>query len=119
MNIVADESINRSIVTELRRNGHKVLYIAEVAPTIDDAKVLQYANQNRSLLFTEDKDFGELVFRQGQINFGVVLVRLSGLSLQARVRSISEVLKNHENDLQNAFTVISPGRVRIRKNLQI
>ena len=32
MNLLADESIGKSIVDELRQNGHSVLYIAEFAP---------------------------------------------------------------------------------------
>ena len=115
MNLLADESIGKSIVDELRQDGHSVLYIAEFAPSIDDETVLQQANQNRALLLTEDKDFGELVFRQGLVHMGVVLIRLSGLSLSAKVTGVSTVLANHEDELLEAFTVISPGRVRIRQ----
>lgn len=78
MNLVADESVGKSIVDELRQNGYNVLYIAEFDPSIDDETVLDQANQNFALLLTEDKDFGELVFRQGKIHMGVVLVRLAG-----------------------------------------
>ena len=92
MNLLADESIGKSIVDELRRNGHNVLYITEFAPSIDDESVLHQANLNRALLLTEDKDFGELVFRQGLVHMGVVLIRLSGLSLPAKVTSVSTVL---------------------------
>ncbi|MDE0469368.1 MAG: DUF5615 family PIN-like protein [Candidatus Poribacteria bacterium] len=116
MNLLADESIGKSIVRELRQNGHNVLYIAEFAPSIDDEAVLHQANLNRALLLTEDKDFGELVFRQRLVHMGVVLVRLSGLSLPAKATSISTVLANHEDELLEAFSVISPGRVRIRQD---
>ena len=115
MNLLADESIGKSIVDELRQNGHNVLYIAEFAPSIDDEAVLHQANLNRALLLTEDKDFGELVFRQGLVHMGVVLIRLSGLSLSAKVTSVSTVLANHKDELLEAFSVISPGRVRIRR----
>lgn len=115
MNLLADESVDKSIVTELQQNGHNVLYIAEFAPSIDDETVLHQANQNRALLLTEDKDFGELVFRQGLVHMGVVLIRLSGLSPQAKLTSVSAVFANYENELLEAFSVISPGRVRIRR----
>ena len=115
MNLLADESIGKSIVDALRQNGHNVLYIAEFAPSINDETVLHQANLNRALLLTEDKDFGELVFRQGLVHMGVVLVRLSGLSLPAKATNISTVLANHENELLKAFSVISPGWVRIRQ----
>ncbi len=115
MNLVADESIGKSIVAELRRNGHNVLYIAKFAPSIDDETVLYQANQNRALLLTEDKDFGELVYRQGQVHMGIVLIRLAGLSPQAKAKSISTVFADHGHELLQAFSVISPGRVRIRQ----
>lgn len=115
MNLLVDESVGKSIVDELRQNGHNVLYIAEFAPSIDDEAVLNQANLNRALLLTEDKDFGELVFRQGLLHMGVILIRLSGLSIQAKSTSVSTVLANHEDELLEAFSVISPGRVRIRR----
>ncbi len=116
MNLLADESVNKLIVDELRNEGYNVLYIAEFAPSVDDETVLYEANQNHALLLTEDKDFGELVYRQGRVHMGVVLIRLAGLSQQAKAKSISTVFENHGNELLQAFSVISPGRVRIRHN---
>ena len=114
MNLLADESIDKPIVDRLRQDGHSVLYIADFAPSIDDDTVLQRANQNSALLITADKDFGELVFRQGRIHVGVVLVRLANLPSQAKARIVSTVFARHRNELLNAFSVISPERVRIR-----
>ncbi len=114
MNLLADESIDKPIVDRLRQDGHSVLYIAEFSPSIDDDAVLQRANQNSALLITADKDFGELVFRQGRIHVGVVLVRLANLPSQAKARIVSTVFARHRNELLNAFSVISPERVRIR-----
>ena len=78
MNLVIDESVDNLIVEALRRDGHDVLYVSEFAPGINDDKVLDLANQSGALLVTEDKDFGELVFRNGRIHTGVVLIRLGG-----------------------------------------
>lgn len=36
MNLLADESVDRQIVERLRQDGHQVLYIAEVEPSISD-----------------------------------------------------------------------------------
>jgi predicted nuclease of predicted toxin-antitoxin system len=63
MNILADESVDRQIVERLRQDGHEVLYIAEMEPSIEDDLVLERANERSALLVTADKDFGELVFR--------------------------------------------------------
>ena len=115
MNLIVDENVDKLIVDSLRQDGHNVLYVAEFAPSIDDETVLAQANQNGALLITEDKDFGEIIFRQGRIHTGVVLIRLDGLSKQAKARIVSTIFVNQGTQLLNAFSVISPGRVRIRR----
>jgi predicted nuclease of predicted toxin-antitoxin system len=115
MILVADESVDRQIVERLRQDGHDTTYIAELAPSISDDQVLQEANNRGALLLTEDKDFGELVYRLGRVYAGVVLIRLAGLPPGAKADIVAKVLQDHAVELQGAFTVISPGAVRIRK----
>ncbi len=80
MSFFADESVDRPVVERLRQDSHDVLYVAEFAPSITDDEVLREANARSAVLVTADRDFGELVFRQGIIHSGVVLLRLSGLA---------------------------------------
>jgi predicted nuclease of predicted toxin-antitoxin system len=61
LNFVADESVDHPIVLELRKVGHRVLAIAEVAAQSRDADVLRLAKELDAVLLTNDKDFGELV----------------------------------------------------------
>ena len=75
------------------------------------------ANQRGDLLLTADKDFGELVFRQHRVTAGVVLIRLAGLSAGAKAEIVSAVIRDYGAELLHAFTVISPGMVRIRPRL--
>jgi predicted nuclease of predicted toxin-antitoxin system len=114
MNFLADESVDQPIVDRLRQDGHNVLAVAELEPSIPDETVLIRANQGEALLLTTDKDFGELVFRQRQVTEGVVLIRLAGLSARAKAGIVSAVIRDHEAELTHAFTVISPGMIRIR-----
>lgn len=115
MNLLADESVDKPIVDRLRQDNHSVLYIADLNPSIDDNAVLHQANQNSALLITADKDFGELIFRMGQIHAGVVLLRLAGLSAETKARTVSTVFADRGHELFSAFSVISPGKVRIRR----
>ena len=117
MNLVADESVDRAIVDRLRQDGHTVVYVAESAPSIDDEAVLRQANESNALLLTADKDFGEINFRVGRIPAGVVLLRLAGLSVQSKVTTVSTVFRDRGYELASAFSVISPGRVRIRRQM--
>jgi predicted nuclease of predicted toxin-antitoxin system len=75
--------------------------------------VLLRANQIGALLLTSDKDFGELVIRDKRESvFGVGLLRLAGLSADRKVELVSSTVKAHLDQLQNRFTIITPGRVR-------
>jgi predicted nuclease of predicted toxin-antitoxin system len=117
MILVADESVDRPIVERLRQDGHDTIYIAELAPSISDDHVLQEANTRSALLLTEDKDFGELIFRIGRVHAGVVLIRLAGLAPSAKAEVVSQVFQLYAADLPGAFTVISPGALRIRRSV--
>ncbi|HLF03601.1 MAG TPA: DUF5615 family PIN-like protein [Dehalococcoidia bacterium] len=114
MNFLADESVDGQLVDRLRRGDHLVLYVAEMEPGISDNDVLDLANRRDALLLTADKDFGELVFRQRRIVKGVVLLRLAGLSPEARALFANIAINRHGAQLTAAFTVITSGRVRIR-----
>jgi predicted nuclease of predicted toxin-antitoxin system len=116
MNLLADESVDWPVVERLRQDGHDVIYVAELSPSITDEEVLQQANERSALLLTADKDFGELVFRQGRVHQGVVLLRLAGLPNAAKAEVVAEVFRDRAADLPGAFSVISPGVVRIRQN---
>ena len=117
MNFLADESVDKQIVDRLRRDAHIVLYVAEMKPGISDKDVLKEANKEGALLITADKDFGELVFRRREISSGVVLIRLAGLSQNGKAEAVAAAIKEHLEELKDAFAVTTPGVMRIRRNL--
>lgn len=115
MILVANEGIDRPVVERLRQDGHDVVYVAELAPSTPDEEILQLANAQRAVLLTADKDFGELVFRQGLVHSGVLLLRLAGLANATKAEVVAEVCRDRAAELIGAFSVISPGQVRIRR----
>ena len=118
MILLADESVDRKVVSRLRQDGHEVLYVAELEPGITDDTVLERANERSALLLTADKDFGELVFREGRLTTnGVVLLRLAGLSSERKAELVVAAFEEHGAEFQNSFSVIGPGRIRVRQRL--
>lgn len=115
MNLVADENIDRQIVDRLRHDGHVVVWVADVAPSIPDEDVLQIAVSSPAVLVTEDKDFGELVYRRGLSHAGVLLIRLEGLDNVTKAEVVSQAVRDNEAELPGAFTVVSPDLVRLRR----
>jgi predicted nuclease of predicted toxin-antitoxin system len=115
MKFLADENMDAPIVKRLREDGHEILYVLEMIPGIDDDTVLDLANKENAILLTSDKDFGELVFRLRRISTGVVLLRIAGLLMTVKIEIVSNMIREHESELWDAFTVLSPKSLRIRK----
>lgn len=114
MNLVADENIDRRIVERLRQDGHSVEWIAELAPSVSDEDVLQRAVAAAAVLVTEDKDFGELVYRRGLTHSGILLVRLEGLDNATKAEVVSQAVRDNAMELPGSFAVVSPDSVRVR-----
>ncbi|HNR97132.1 MAG TPA: DUF5615 family PIN-like protein [Anaerolineae bacterium] len=115
MNLLADESVDRQIVDRLRQDGHTVRYVAETEPGVSDDTVLDPAYREADLLLTADKDFGELVYRQGRLSCGILLVRLAGLSPAQKAEVVGSALSRHSQELPVAFAVLTPRSFGIRR----
>jgi predicted nuclease of predicted toxin-antitoxin system len=118
VNFLADENLEMQVIERLRQDGYNVLAVIEMEPGISDELVLERANQISALLLTNDKDFGELVFRLKRLTAGVVLLRLAGLSNSEKSALVVQSIRQHGDKLVNAFTVISPRNLRIRRFLK-
>lgn len=115
MKFLADENVDQQIVASLRSSGHDVVYIAELDPGITDEQVLALANGQGCLLITEDKDFGELVFRMRRQSHGIILLRLAGKPSPEKSAIATWVVTAHGPELQQSFTVVTGNGVRIRR----
>ena len=111
---LADESVDFQIVTHLRENGYEIEAIVEMSPGISDEEVLKIANNLEAILFTEDKDFGELTYRFQHPNQGIILIRMGNLELEEKLERIQTLLQDHLEELRNRFTVITQNKIRIK-----
>jgi len=100
---------------QLRAGGHKVWYVAEMNPGLPDTQVLSLCRLHEAILITADKDFGEMVFRRGESHHGIVLLRMPGASPDAKARALTAFVTEHGARIPGAFSVVEPGRWRIRK----
>lgn len=116
MQFIVDESTGRAVIEYLRSAAHTVLAISEVMPQAVDREILALAASEDRILITNDKDFGELVFRSGQAHHGVLLLRLRDESAANRVRVVKSVLENYADRLAGNFVVATERGVRIRSS---
>lgn len=93
-----------------------MVWIAEIAPSIADPNVLARAVSDGRVLLTDDKDFGELVVREGRAHRGVGLLRLAGMPVFERAELVSRLFASASAEFVDAFTVVErDGRVWVRR----
>lgn len=102
------------LVDRLRAGGHDVLYMAEAHAGAQDPAVLGLASDEERLLLTEDKDFGELVFRLRKSVPGVVLLRLGTVAPPEKWVRLETALSQFGATLFGRYLVIDEKRFRFR-----
>ena len=114
MKFLLDESAEFRLAAFLRELGHDVSAIAHDYPhALSDQEVLAIANSEQRILITNDRDFGELIFRLGLPHSGVILFRLGAASQEEKSMEFHRLLME-QIELLGSFVVVTKGRVRVR-----
>lgn len=118
MRWLADECVDAGLVARLREAGHDIFYAAESASGATDRDLLHQANVERLLLLTEDKDFGELVFRSRGVVPGLVLLRLEPDMHRLKWLRLQAAIERFGDSLVGRYVVIEETRFRSRPLLR-
>jgi predicted nuclease of predicted toxin-antitoxin system len=115
MKFLVDECTGPSVAAWLRDEGHEVFSVYEDARGVEDDIILQKAFDENWVLITNDKDFGDKVFRNGRLHKGVVLLRLEDERATSKISVLSHLLEKYIDRLPNAFVVVTQKQVRFAK----
>jgi predicted nuclease of predicted toxin-antitoxin system len=111
--LLIDSSIWAPVVGDLRRAGHDVEAVRDWTSDPGDHAILSYAHMHRRILVTLDKDFGDLIVRDGQPHAG--LLRLVTDSVHDQISMILEAIDRHGDDLlAGAIVTVEEDRIRVR-----
>jgi predicted nuclease of predicted toxin-antitoxin system len=114
MRWIVNENVSGTVIRTLRERGHDVLSVKESLRGAADPEILAYAQADRRVVVTHDKDFGELAFRSGlPATSGVILFRLSSADPASDNHRMLEVLESSV-DWTGQFAVVTDDRMRIR-----
>lgn len=111
MRWLADECVHAAVVRELRNAGHDVLSATDV-PQRSDQTLITAASADGRILLTDDKDFGEIVFREGRATSGIVLIRIAPSRWRSIWPMLSAAIVEHGKGLSARFTVLEENRIR-------
>ena len=112
---VVDVGVGKAVEKFLSQKGYDIVCIRDIDPRMPDEKILEIAVQQKRVVLTMDKDFGELVYNSGLPHKGVLLLRLEQENASAKVRVLSQILVDYIQDLEDHFCVYQKGNLRIKK----
>lgn len=107
-----DENIEKPIIDYLKENDFDVKLVSDISRALTDDKVIKLTNNENRILVTNDKDFGELVYRQRKISKGILLIRANSEDALIKVHLISEVISKVKDKLLGHFIVVNETGIR-------
>ncbi|MBI2909705.1 MAG: DUF5615 family PIN-like protein [Chloroflexi bacterium] len=110
-----DQNTDRRLALYLRERGHDVTVVAvDYPPSLPDEQVLAIAHREQLILVTEDRDFGELIFRRRLAHAGVLYLRLPPMELETKIARVAAALDRCADRLDR-FVVVTEKAVRVRE----
>jgi predicted nuclease of predicted toxin-antitoxin system len=115
MRFLVDECTGPAVARWLREQQHEVFSVYEEARGLDDDSIIQKAHAENWILITNDKDFGEKVYRQQLPHKGVVFLRLDDERAASKIAAVRRLLESCADRLADQFVVVSEAQVRFAK----
>lgn len=115
MRFLVDESTGPAVAAWLRQQGHEVFSVYAEARGMDDDDIIHKAFTENWILITNDKDFGEKVYREQRPHKGIVLLRLEDERAVVKVETIKRLLESYADRLAEQFVVVTESRVRFAR----
>jgi predicted nuclease of predicted toxin-antitoxin system len=101
MKFLLDQCTDARLLPYLKQLGHDATQIHRTYPqSIPDPEILSIAQQEQRILVTDDRDFGELIFRLQLAHCGVIFLRLGTYApLTLKIERLSYVLTHYGTQL--------------------
>lgn len=104
-----------SVADWLMEQRHDVSSVYKDYRGESDHFVLEKAKAEERILLTNDKDFGEMIFRQKRPHSGVILLRLEHERPANEIAALRRLLEQYSDQLAGHFVVVTESAVRIMR----
>ena len=98
----------------LRQEGYQVFSVYEQARGITDDVIIQKAFNENWILITNDKDFGEKVYRDKLSHRGIILLRLQDERSFNKIDVLKRLFSVYLQRIPDSFVVVTETQVRFR-----
>ena len=115
MRFLVDECTGPKVAAWLVGQGHEVFSVFDNARGVEDDKVIQRAYDENWILITNDKDFGEKVFREQRSHRGIIFMRLEDERATTKINVLQRLVEGYADRLEDQLVVVSETLVRFAK----
>jgi len=112
MKFLVDECTGPVVARWLEQQGYDVFSIYDQARGVDDDEVIKIAQDEGRILITNDRGFGEKVFRERRPHNGVVFLRLANERSVNKIRVLGQLLAQYGDSIADRFVVVTETQVR-------
>lgn len=113
MRFLTDVNASGAVAAWLIQAGFDVAQVSAVDTRLADEEILRWANREQRVIVTTDKDFEEMVWREGKPHCG--LLRIENLPRPQRQSLLHDVLAHHHRELEAGAVVIAlKTKIRVR-----
>lgn len=115
MRFLIDECTGPAVARWLRAQQHDVFSVYEEARGADDDEVIQRAFAENRILITNDKDFGEKVYREQLPHKGVILLRLADERPAVKIDVLERLISVYADRIAGQFVVVTETKIRFAR----
>ena len=115
MRFLVDEGTGPAVAHSLAEQGYHVFSVYDNARGAEDDWIIQKAFEDEWILVTNDKDFGEKVYRERRPPSGVVLLRIEDERAANKIVTMRRLIENHGGQLAGRYVVVTESQVRFAR----
>lgn len=115
MRWLVDESTGPAVAAWLRTQAYEVFSVYDEARGMDDDDIVHKAFVEHWILITNDKDFGEKVYRERRPHRGVILLRLEDERQSNKILALQRLLERYADRVSDQFVVVTETTVRFAR----
>jgi predicted nuclease of predicted toxin-antitoxin system len=117
MRFLVEECTGPKVAQWLREQMYEVFSVYDEARGIDDNDIIEKAYLENWILITNDRDFGEKIYRERRSHRGVIFMRLEDERAANKIEVLRRLLERYADKLEDRFVVATETRVRFARTL--
>lgn len=115
---IVDECTGPAAAKWVSLAGYQVLSIYDEKRGLRDIEILRLAQIENWVIITNDKDFGDMVFKEGLSHHGIILLRLDDERSKNKVAVLDKLFRGYFSEFLENFVVVTEKSVRVIKQVK-